>query len=191
MTNSTINLNQKHPIKGSRDFELSDDEIHYTVQTPFSSESLTVVLSILDPEPVISGSTLSFISEVNKEPLVEFFVDKPDKESFEQFISVMRSRVINEDFSRFHARDRMIEVDTDRLDETLSMLQSYVETAEIESLMTALMNLRADPESLKNVNDVAKAFNELGFVKGQVVTYAPYISHLLATNQNPADLLDG
>ena len=190
MTNSTIHLKQKHPIKGSREFELNEDEVQYSIESPFKSESLVVVLSVLDPEPVISGSTLSFISEVNKEPLVEFFVNKPDKESFDHFISIMQARIIKEDFSRFHARDKMVAVDLDRLDETLSMLKSYVEASEIESLLTALVNLREEPDNLQCVNAVGRAFNELGFVKGQVVTYAPYISYLLSGNQTHADMLD-
>ena len=183
MTNPTIYLNQKHPTKGIREFELNKDDVQYSLQSPFKSESLTVVLSILDPEPVISGSTLFFISVVNKEPLVEFFVNKPDKESFDQFISVMQSRIIKEDFSRFHDRDKMIVVDVDRLDETLSMLRSYVAASEIETLMATLVNLKEEPNNLKCFNDVVQAFNELGFVKGQVVTYAPYIPYLLSGNQ--------
>ena len=183
MTNPIIHLKQKHPIKGSREFELKDDEVQYSIQSPFKSESLTVVLSVLDPEPVVSGSTVSFISEVNKEPLVELFLNKPDKESFEQFISTMQSRIVKEDFSRFHVRDKMIAIDVGRLDETLSMLRSYVETSEIETLMSALVNLKEEPESLACLNAVVRAFNGLGFVKGQVVAYAPYLSHLLSVNQ--------
>ena len=190
MTNPTIHLKQEHPIKGSREFELSEDEVQYSIQSPYKSESLVVVLSVLDPEPVISGSTLSFISEVNKEPLVEFFIDKPDKESFDQFISVMQSRIIKEDFSRFHVRDKMVVVDIDRLDETLSMLKTYVAASEIETLVAALVNLKEESDSLKCINAVAEAFNELGFVKGQVVTYAPYITYLLSGNQTHADMLD-
>lgn len=190
MSNPTIHLKQNHPTKGRREFELSEDEVQYSKQSPYKSESLVVVLSVLDPEPVISGSTLSFISEVNKEPLVEFFIDKPDKESFDQFVSIMQSRIIKEDFSRFHARDKMIVVDIERLDETLSMLKCYVEASEIETLLAALVSLREEPDNLKCFNAVAKAFNELGFVKGQVVTFAPYITYLLSGNQTQADMLD-
>ena len=191
MNQSTIHLKQKHSIKGSREFELNEEVIQYTIQTPFKSESLTVVLSVLDPEPVISGSTLSFISEVNKESLVEFFIDKPDKESFDHFISIMQSRIIDEDFSRFQIRDEKVEVDVERLDETLDMLQSYVESSDIETLVTALESLKQEPDNLQHVNSVAQAFNELGFVKGQVVTYAPYISYLLSGKQADDNPLDG
>ena len=190
MNSPTIHLKQRHPIKGSREFELNAHEIQYSSQALNSSDSLVVVLSVLNPEPVISGSTLSFVSEVNKEPLVEFFLDKPDKETFEQFISVMQSRILNEDFSRFRYREKMVVVDVDRLDETLRMLHSYVEASEIESLVAALTNLKEEPDNLTYFNDVTQAFNELGFVKGQVVTYAPYIAYLLSSSKRQADLLD-
>lgn len=184
MTNPTIHLIQKHPTKGRREFDLNEDDVQYSIQSPLQSESLTVVLSILDPEPVISGSTLCFISVVNKEPLVEFFLNIPDKARFDQFIAAMQSRIIQADFSRFHDRDKMVAVDSGRLDETISMLQAYVAASEIESLMAALMKLKQEPDHLKCLNDVAQAFNELGFVKGQVVTYAPYIPYLLSGNQS-------
>ncbi|MEM7561531.1 MAG: hypothetical protein AAF353_00635 [Pseudomonadota bacterium] len=186
----TIYLSQKHPIKGSREFELHEDEVQYSVQSPIRSESLSVVLSVLSPEPIVSGSTLSFISEVNKEPLVELFLNKPDKESFDQFVLAMKSRIIREDFSRFPTQDTMVRVDMDRLDETLVMLKSYVAESEIETLLTTLSDLKESPDSLDCVNAVASAFNELGFVKGQVVNYAPYIAYLLSGNQTHDELLD-
>ena len=77
----------------------------------------------------------------------------------------------------------MVMIDEDRLDETIDMLQSYVTASEIEILMSALVNLRKEPDRLEYFNDVAQAFNELGFVKGQVVNYAPYIPYLLSGNQ--------
>ena len=190
MTNPTIHLIQKDPTRGSREFKLSEDEIQYSIESPHRSESLVVVLSVLDPEPVISGPTLSFISVVNKEPLVELIVDKPDKTSFDQFVSLMQSRIIEEDFSRFQVRDKMVVVDLDRLDETLRMLNSYVSASEIEPLLAALEKLREEPDNLRCFNAVVQAFNELGFVKGQVVTYAPYISYLLSGNKSQADLLN-
>ncbi|MEJ2317299.1 MAG: hypothetical protein P8Y83_10170, partial [Gammaproteobacteria bacterium] len=94
----TATLLQKHPIKGTREFRLVGDELEYTIKSPLKSESLSVVLSVLDSEPVVSGSMLAFVSQVNREPLVELFLNKPDKESFDAFVSTLRQRISEEDF---------------------------------------------------------------------------------------------
>lgn len=173
-------LLQKHPIKGTREFKLVGDELEYTIKSPLKSESLSVVLSVLDPEPVISGSMLAFVSQVNREPLVELFLNRPDKDSFDQFVRTMRRRIHEEDFSRLRVRDKGVPVDVDRLNESIDMLQTYVTTGEIAELLSALMELTAKPDDLECLGKVADAFNELGFEQAQVITYAPYINFLLS-----------
>lgn len=173
-------LVQKHPIKGTREFRLVDDELEYSIQSPLKTESLSVVLCVLDPEPVISGSTLAFVSQVNREPLVELFIDRPDKETFDQFVETMRIRITEEDFGRLRVRDNGAPVDVDRLNESIEMLQTYVNPAEIDKLLSALAELKAKPDDVERLANVADAFNELGFVQGQVITYAPYINFLLS-----------
>ncbi|CAA6813031.1 MAG: Unknown protein [uncultured Thiotrichaceae bacterium] len=176
----TSTLLQKHPIKGSREFNLVDDEVFYTIQSPHRTESLSVVLNVLDPEPVISGSVLSFVSQVNREPLLELFLDKPDKESFDQFVNIMRLRIAEEDFSLLRVRDKGVEVDVAQISESIDMLQKYVDPAEIELLLSSLLELKTKPDDVNCLSNVAKAFNDLGFVQGQVLTYAPYINFLLS-----------
>ena len=61
-----LKLVQKHVIKGTREFELSDDKIDYRITTPLGEEELSVVLSVLDPQPVTRGSMLHFVSQVNR-----------------------------------------------------------------------------------------------------------------------------
>lgn len=178
----TTTLLQKHPIKGKREFRLVDDEIQYTIQSPLRTESLSVVLNVLDSEPVISGSMLAFVSQVNREPLVELFLDKPDKETFGQFVKTMQQRIIEEDFGRFRVKDEGLHVDVARLGESIEMLQRYVNPAEIEAFLAALLELKANPDDVQCQKNVAEAFNELGFVQGQVLTYAPYVNFLLSGN---------
>lgn len=173
-------LVQKHPIKGAREFKLVGDELQYTIQSRLKTESLSVVLCVLDPEPVISGSTLAFVSQVNREPLVELFLDKPDKETFDQFVRTMRLRISEEDFSRLRVRDKGVAVDVNRVSESIEMLQTYVNPDEIEALLSTLVELKAKPDDVECLVNVADAFNELGFVQGQVITYAPYINFLLS-----------
>jgi hypothetical protein len=173
-------LKQKHPLKGTREFKLVDDELQYSIHSPLKKESLSVVLCVLDPEPVISGSTLAFVSQVNREPLVELFLDKPDKKTFDAFVSTLRQRIAEEDFSRLRVRDKGVAVDVNGVSESIEMLQTYVNPAEIDRLLSALKALEAKPDDVECLVHVADAFNELGFVQGQVITYAPYILFLLS-----------
>ena len=64
-------------------------QIEYRVKSVFGDEELTVVLSVLDPKPVTKGSMLHFVSEVNREPLVKMFVDKPDAATFNAFVETL------------------------------------------------------------------------------------------------------
>jgi hypothetical protein len=151
-----------------------------TLKSPLKTESLGVVLCVLDPEPVISGSTLAFISQVNREPLVELFLDKPDKATFDQFVNTIRQRICEEDFSRLRVMDKGVAVDVDGVNESIDMLRTYVNTDEIGVLLSALEALKAKPNDVECLANVADAFNELGFVQAQVITYAPYINFLLS-----------
>ena len=173
-------LVQKHPIKGTREFKLEGDELHYTIQSPFKNKSLSVILFVLDPEPVISGSMIAFVSRVNREPLVELFLDKPDKATFDQFVSTLRQRISEEDIGRLRVRDKGVAVDVDLVRESIEMLKTYVNPDDIDNLLSALVVLEAKPDDVECQVQVADAFNELGFVQGQVITYAPYISFLLS-----------
>lgn len=180
-------LVQKHPLKGTREFKLIDDELEYTIQSPLKKESLSVVLCVLDPQPVISGSTLAFVSQVNREPLVELFLDKPDKETFDQFVSTLRQRISEEDFSRLRVRGQGVAVDVGGVTESIEMLRTYVAPDDIGDLLAALLALKENPDDAECLVKLADAFNELGFVQGQVITYAPYINYLLSGVSEDAD----
>jgi len=179
----TSKLVQKHPIKGTREFQLVDDEIQCTIQSPFKNDSFSVILYVLDAEPKISGSTLSFISNVNKEPLVEFFLNKPNKETFDQFIKNVRQKIMENDFGRFRVGDKSANIDIVRLNESIEMLQKYVDPNEIELLLSALIELKTEPNNIKYQKNVTEAFNELGFAQSLVITYAPYINFLFCGNR--------
>jgi hypothetical protein len=176
----SIRLSQKHATKGTRELELVDDEVRYVITSPLRTESLSVVLNILDPKPVVSGSMLAFVSQVNREPLVELFLDNPDKDTFGRFVSTMRQRIIDEDFSRLRALDKGVAVRADAVRESIDMLRRYVDPREIEALLAALEQLAQTPDDAQALRGVADAFNALGFAQGQVLVYAPYINFLLS-----------
>ncbi len=181
----TQTLLQTHPVKGTREFTLVDDEIQYSITSVFKkTETLSVIMSALDPEPVVSGSTLAFVSKVNREPLIELFLDRPDKETFDRFVSLMRQRITEEDFSRLRPRDNGVQVSPERLSESIDMLKTYVNTAEIDALLRAMIRLIESPDDRQCLASVADEFNKLGFVQGQVITYAPYITFMLSGDRD-------
>jgi len=181
-------LVQKHPIKGSREFRLVEDEIQYTIQSPFKTDSLSVLFEVLDPEPIISVSTLSFISKVNKEPLVELFLNNPNKEVFDQFVKNIQMKIIENDFGRFRVGDKGVDVDIERLSESIEMLQKNVDPTEIKSFLSALVELKTKPDDVKCQKNVAEAFNELGFAQSQVIIYAPYLNFMFSGNRWHEDI---
>jgi len=185
----TLELIQKHPLKGSREFKLDNDEIHYVISSPLRNDSLSVVLSVLNAKPVTTGSMLAFVSQINKEPLVELFIDNPDKKTFDEFVEVLQQRITKEDFGRFSVTDDGVKVDVARLDESIAMIKQYVDPTEIESLLSTLSELRDKPTDLQCQRNVAEAFNVLGFAQGQVLNYAPYLSYLLSGSGEQTNFL--
>ena len=174
----TTILVQKHPIKGSREFQFIDDEIQCTIKSPFKTNTLNVLFGVLEPEPIISGSTLSFISKVNKEPLVELFLNKPNKEEFDLFVESLRQNIIDDDFGRFRVGEEGVNIDVARLNEAIEMLQKNVDPTEIELLLSALLKLQTRLDDIECQKSVAEEFNKLGFTQSQVLIHAPYLSFL-------------
>lgn len=187
----TLELIQKHPLKGRREFKLDDEEIHYIISSPLRGEdALSVALCVLDAKPVVNGSILEFVSQINKEPLLEFFIDRPDKPTFDRFVNTLQKRIADEDFGRFYVADGGVNVDVGRLDESISLLKQYVEPAGIEPLLATLFALREQPDDVRCQRHVVAALNELGFVQGQVITYAPYLAYLLSGNGEQSGFLE-
>lgn len=171
-------LAQKHPIKGTREFQFVENEIQCSIQSPFKTSSLSVLFEILEEKPIISGSTLSFRSKVNKEPLVELFLNKPNKEEFDQFVKSLRLKIIEHNFGRFRVTDEGVDINIVRLNESIELLQKNVDPTEIKFLLSALAELKTKPDDVTYQNSVAEAFNDLGFAQSQVIIHAPYLNFL-------------
>jgi len=178
MTNKIV---QKHPEQGTREFELVDDAIEYRINSPFANEELTVVLSVLNPEPVVDGSMLHFLSEVNREALIKLFIDLPDAQTFTQFVNTVQMRIREEGFGKLHADNRKSEIDTEQVDTTIRMLETNLDPSSIEGLLSALRRLSSAPNSREYLEQVVDAFNELGMQQGPVLSYAPFFNTLLSS----------
>ena len=97
----TTKLVQKDLFKGTQEFELVDDYVNVRIKAPFKkAETLTVMLTVLDPEPVISKSSLNFNSRVNGEPLISLYLGKPNTEEFNGFVNALKQKAF-EEFNAF------------------------------------------------------------------------------------------
>jgi len=177
----TTRIVQKHPDRGTREFELVDDAIEYRISSPFGDEELTVVLSVLSPEPVVDGSMMYFLSEVNREALVKLFVDLPDAETFAGFVRTLTQRIKEEDFGNLSADNRKSEITREQVDTTIRMLETYVDPTSIDELLSTLRGLSEAPSNHEQLIRVVEAFNSLGVEKGAVLSYAPFFTSFLSS----------
>lgn len=201
-------LTQKHLFKGSREFEIIDDRVEVRIKQPFKEmQSLSVMLTVLNPEPVIGKSGLDFNSRVNGETLLSLYLGKPNSEEFNAFVGELKQRAL-EEYNAFaglkhasqpaalaangdgeppefeEASEQRIDkiakkVNTARIEEAIQMLKTHLEFRDDTPLVSSLAALHAEPENEAYLINVINAFNELGAQQGAVLTYAPYVGILL------------
>ncbi len=178
MTNKIV---QKHPDLGTREFELVDDAIEYRISSQFGDEELSVVLSVLAPKPVVDGSMMYFISEVNREALIKMFIDLPDAETFAKFVNTVQQRIREESFGTLAADNRKSEITQEQVNTTINMLKTNLDPANIEDMLAALHRLAEAPDNREYLGNVVEAFNELGVQQGPVLAYAPFFNTLVSS----------
>jgi hypothetical protein len=202
----TTKLVQKQLFRGTQEFEIVGEQLNVRVKTPFREESLSVLLSVLNPEPVIDKSTLDFVSRVNGEPLVSMRLAKPDPQSFNDFVNTLKRQAAAEynAFSGLRATEPPAgpggnsyeeppEFDDDdaltparrdvniaEVDTAIRMLETHLEPSQVEPLIKTLQELREAPEDYAKLVELAQVFGDLGSVQGAVLTYAPYVGVLLS-----------
>ncbi|OOZ42668.1 hypothetical protein [Solemya elarraichensis gill symbiont] len=200
-------LVQKHPLKGTRIFEIIDDTVNVQIKLPFKKEeSLTVMLTVLNQEPVISKSRLEFTSRVNNEALLSLYLAKPNAEEFNAFVTLLKQK-IQEEFSAFAGLKtgkpsglegnvyeeppafdepdtaptaKYKEVTAEGIEEAINMLSKHIGTEDIAPFLSALEALKTNPQSEEHLSTVMNEFHALGSTQGAVLTYAPYIATLLS-----------
>ena len=202
----TTKLIQKQLFKGTQEFEIVDDAVNIHIKSPFKQdETLTVMLAVLNPEPIISKSRLEFTSRVNNEALVSLYLAKPNAEEFNAFVNILKQKAQEEynEFAGLTAADTKLEgnvydeppdfEDTDKpagivrkpvrveaVEESINMLSEYIGGAEIDPLLSALKVLQSEPENIEHLSRLAREFDALGPGQGAVLTYAPYIGVIMS-----------
>lgn len=204
-----MKLTQKHLLKGTREFEIIDDYVRVRIKPRFKDEETsTVMLTVLNPEPVITRSSLDFTSRVNGEALLSFYLGKPNAGEFNAFVTALKNRAQDE-YQAFaglkqtarpsapgsNVFDEPPEFDDDaqqqathigktldpaRIEESLQMLKTYLNSEDIAPFMTTLERLVSEPGNEALQTEVLHAFQELGPTQGAVLTYAPYVGILMS-----------
>ena len=204
----TTKLVQNHLLKGTREFEIIDDVINVRIKPRFDKEeSLTVMLTVLNPEPVIGKSFLEFTSRVNNEPLLSLFLAKPNRREFNAFVNLVKQKARDE-FNAFaglksgipaalngnvyheppefdtpesrRATRKNKSISPEGIANAIHMLSAHVGTEKIGPFLSALEALQADPQNESYLSRMINEFNALGSLQGAVLTYAPYIGMLLS-----------
>ena len=71
-------------------------------------------------------------------------------------------------------------VDAAKINASIEALKQYVKDASIDPLISLLEALKQDPNNESLLLQLSDTFKALGIIQGAVLTYAPYISLLLA-----------
>lgn len=71
-------------------------------------------------------------------------------------------------------------VDLHRIETSIKMLKRYLEEDDVAPLIEVLESIAADPRNEALHGQLSNVFDGLGGLQGAVLTYAPYISIVLA-----------
>ena len=204
-----MKLVQKKFLHGVREFEIIDDVINVEIRSRLKQEKLTVVLSVVNPEPAVNGPFLDFYSRIKADDvLFSLYLDKPNSAEFNAFVDELKRRAHGEfhaftglrDGSRNDSLSTNLQEPPEGFDEapeiggpkqrksanvesietSISMLEQFLDTGDIVDVLEALSALKAEPDNPVAFDQLANAFASLGAQQGAVLTYAPYVGILLS-----------
>jgi hypothetical protein len=84
------------------------------------------------------------------------------------------------EFGHNRKKNKGQNVNVARIGETIELLERYLVSDDIKPLLSALEALKLEPQNESYFAQMERAFNDLGIMQGAVLTYAPYLSVLLA-----------
>jgi len=91
-----MKLIQKNLLKGTFEYELTDEEVKIRIKTLMNEKLKSVPLEILNPEPVINGNQLDFHSRVKCGPLISLQLNKPDEKTFNTFVDAVKQKALEQ-----------------------------------------------------------------------------------------------
>jgi hypothetical protein len=199
-----MKLVQKQFLKGRREFEIVDDSINVRIKALFKEEKISVMLTGLNPDPIINGPFLEFHSRVQNGPILVLLLNRPCVETFNRFVNELKRRA-REEFNAFAGLKTGVKIDrlagnvyeepaesdlttrkvigksvsVENIVIAIQMLSQYMDAEEINPLLSALEAIKQEPENESNLGLLVEAFDNLGPLQGAVLTYAPYVNFLL------------
>lgn len=197
----THRLTQKHFLKGTQELEIVGDELKLRAKSPFQQALDTrIPLSVLNPEPVLARSAVSFTSRASEQVLVSLAIGKPDAASFHAFLGELKTQIARAAARREAALNGNVaevppefaddgnevairikhEVRPGELEQAITMLRRHLDDADLGPFIEALEALLAKPADEARRTEVARRFSTLGIGQGAVLTYAPYLGFLLS-----------
>ncbi|MCW8900447.1 MAG: hypothetical protein OQK75_13175 [Gammaproteobacteria bacterium] len=72
--------------------------------------------------------------------------------------------------------------EAEKIEEAIQMLKTYAEEGTIKSFLSALEQLKQEPENEVLLTQLYDEFQKLGIYQGTVLTYATSIYHLISHN---------
>ncbi|MEA1888240.1 MAG: hypothetical protein U9N50_00470 [Pseudomonadota bacterium] len=145
-----MKLVQKRFLKGTREFEIIDDDVLFVrIKGLLKEEKLTVSLSMLNPEPVVNGAELDFYSDYKGRPVLSLLLNNPNAEEFNTFIETLKKKIIGED-------DIVASVDDDSPDTKVSEALArnvYEEPPVFEESADTRENMSVPPVNTERLGD--------------------------------------
>ncbi len=78
--------------------------------------------------------------------------------------------------------DSQYEVEPEHFDNAVRLLKQHVRDFDIEPLITTLIAIKDNPGDATLIDELKENFDSLGIGQGAVLTYAPFVSVLIAEN---------
>tara|TARA_Y100001935_G_scaffold218217_1_gene190891 strand:- start:4247 stop:4882 length:636 start_codon:yes stop_codon:yes gene_type:complete len=202
-----LKITQNHLFKGRQEFQILEDSVSVRIKPRFGQEEVsTVMLAILNSEPIISKSFLEFTSRVNNEPLISLFLAKPNLQEFNDFVSILKQKIQDEfnsfaglnpslpsgmeanifdeppNFDNFddHRTPQKKQLKASDIETSISMLKNQINDGNINDFISSLELLKENPLSEDCLSKVMEQFRILGPLQGAVLAYAPYIIAILS-----------
>lgn len=91
-----MKLVQKNLLKGTFEYELTDEEIRIHIKSLLHEKIKSVPLEILNPEPEVNGNQLDFHSRVKCGPLISLQLNKPNVEEFNRFVDAVKQKALKQ-----------------------------------------------------------------------------------------------
>lgn len=204
-------LTQKHVLKGTQELEIKGEEVIIRTKAPFKQEeSLSVMLTILNPEPVINKSRLEFVSRVNGEALISLALAKPDVAQFNAFVNTLKESAAAEynAFVGMSSLNQTANPDAGAIGNSLEEPPEFSETSTEETIKSKKVDIKRVAESIEMLERYVTEYDIQSFIdalkdlesapedqdklvkvatefnalesQGAVLSYAPYISTMLA-----------